>query len=124
MHNPLLPVDQRDVGYAELDDVPFQRLDLGTAFPIGNAGDPKLPSYRRHIMICDGKGEFRPAHLPPCLLEASKRLWTGYFVNEVPVDVEQPVIPAQRSDRMSIPNLVVEGSARAHECIICLGCPE
>jgi hypothetical protein len=25
---------------------------------------------------------------------------------------------------MSIPNLVVEGSARAHECIICLGCPE
>jgi hypothetical protein len=25
---------------------------------------------------------------------------------------------------MSIPNLVVEGSARAHVCIICLGCPE
>jgi hypothetical protein len=25
---------------------------------------------------------------------------------------------------MSIPNLVVEGSARAHVYIICLGCPE
>lgn len=94
MHNALLPVGQRDIGYAELDGIPFERLDLSAAFRIGNAGDPKRPSYRRHVMICDGKREFRPAHAPTALPKSGKCLRTGYFMNEVPVDVEQPVIPA------------------------------
>ena len=100
-----------DIGHAELGDIGFQGRQLLGA---GRVGDRQAPAGRvaarsgRQVMVGDGQGEIRAAHLAAGHAQPFESLWRGHFVDEMPVDIDQAGAILATLDDMIVPDLLIQ----------------
>jgi hypothetical protein len=111
VHDALTLVALVEIVDAKVLGVLRQRLDLDAAFFLGDA----LGTVgRRHIVVDDGKGLFRVAHLASGHAQAFERLRRGHFVDKMAVDVEKAGAILRLVDEVVVPDLVIKCARLGH----------
>ncbi len=106
VHDALPHIELVVVFDAELGGVLGERLDLDAAFLVCDA---LAAVGGRHVMVDDGEGLGRRAHLAARHAQALEGLRAGDLVDEVAVDIEQAGAVVLAVDDVVLEDLVVEG---------------
>ena len=100
---------------AEVPGVLCQCFHLNAAFFLDNA----LGAVRRrHVVVDNGQGLFRVAHLAPGQAQAFKGLGARHFMNKMAVNIKQRRAILRLMDEMIVPDLVIKCAGLGHG-----GCP-
>jgi hypothetical protein len=111
VHDALADVGHGEVRDAECAHVALQGLDLMARQRIGDAG---AAIRRRHVVVGDGDGGERPAHLAACGAQPVEGLRARHFEDQMTVDVEQHRAIVLLLDDVAVPYLVVQRARIAH----------
>ena len=103
VHDALAHIEHRDVGHAELGDVPLQGLDLDAALLFLDA---QAAVGGGDVMVRYRERRVRAAHRAARQPQPLERLRAGHLMHEMAVDVEHAGAIRQPLDDMAVPDLV------------------
>jgi hypothetical protein len=111
MNNALALVELMEILDAKILGVLCEGFYLNAAFFFGNAMASVGGGY---VVVNDGKGTFRVAHLAARQAQAFKGLGAGDFMDQMAVDIEQAGAIVCLMDQMIVPDFVVECAWLGH----------
>ena len=95
-----------EIGHAKLGCITGQHFDLNTRFLVGNSGRTVCG---RDIVVRHCKRAVRRTHRAAGIAQPFKGLWTGHFMNKVPVNIDQTGAIILAMHNMRIPDFVKKG---------------